>query len=83
MVSLRSADLLFLTRNGCVNTPKMRANLNEALQELNESLDYTVLDLGALGDSDERRGYPTPSVLYGRRDLFGMHVPQPPFPEPG
>jgi hypothetical protein len=32
--------------------------------------------------TDPRTGYPTPTVLYKNRDLFGMPPPTPPFPEP-
>jgi hypothetical protein len=44
--------------------------------------DYQFIDLDTLPASDARRGYPTPTLLYRGRDLFGMPVPAPPFPEP-
>lgn len=45
-------------------------------------LTYQVLDLASLPASDSRLGYPTPTLLYANRDLFGMPEPTPPFPEP-
>ena len=75
-------DLVFLTRGGCVNTTTMRANLDEALGSLSLPIDYQFVDLATLAPSDPRVGYPTPTLLYRNRDLFGMSVPAPPFPEP-
>ena len=71
-----------VTRDGCGNTAAMRRNLDEALRLLGMSTDYLVADLGALPGADPRRGYPTPTLLCGGVDLFGMEVPTPPFPEP-
>ena len=76
------ADLVFITRDGCVNTPDMFNNLDDALRSLNLALDYQVVNLGTLPKSDPRTGYPTPTVLYRGRDVFGMPEPTPPFPEP-
>ena len=76
------ADLVFITRDGCVNTPDMFNNLDDALRSLNLALDYQVVSLGRLPQSDPRTGYPTPTVLYRGRDVFGMPEPTPPFPEP-
>lgn len=73
-------DLVFLTRDGCVNTTTMRANLDEALRSLGLSTDYQVIDLGTLDDSDPRGGYGPPTVLYKSRDLFGLPEPAPPHP---
>jgi hypothetical protein len=74
--------LVFLTRDGCGNTALFRANLNEALRRMGLAADYLVVDLAALPAGDARRGYPTPTLLYVNRDLFGMREPVPPFPEP-
>ena len=60
----------------------MRRHLDEALKALGASPTYQTIDLDDLPDTDLRRGYPTPTVLYGNRDLFGMPEPQPPLPEP-
>jgi len=75
-------DLVFITRDGCVNTPDMELNVDDALRGLGLALDYEVIDLGKLPSTDPRTGYPTPTVLYRNRDLFGMPAPVPPYPEP-
>ena len=75
-------DLVFLTRDGCVNTPDMVNNLDDALRSMGFKLDYQYLDIGKLPAKDARTGYPTPTVLWKGKDLFGMPVPTPPFPEP-
>ena len=79
--SVRGA-LVFVTRDGCVNTPDMLLNLDDALRGLELALDYEVVNLATLPSSDPRTGYPTPTVLYRNRDLFDMPVPVPPYPEP-
>ena len=76
------ADLVFITRDGCVNTPDMQLNLDDALRGLGLALDYEVIDLGKLPKADARTGYPTPTILYRNRDLFDMPAPVPPYPEP-
>jgi hypothetical protein len=63
----------FLTRDGCVNTPKMRV----ALEKVMQGAEFVVVDIGALPRSDYRRGYGTPTVLVEGRDLFGMPKPNP------
>ena len=73
-------DLIFLTRNGCINTVTMRANLDEALKALSLPNDYQFIDADALATEDPRGGYGTPTVLYAGRDLFDM--PEPPVPHP-
>ena len=75
-------DLTFLTRDGCVNTATMKAALDKALKALNRANDYRLVDIGSLPASDARTGYPTPTLLYKEKDLFGMPVPTPPYPEP-
>ena len=74
--------LVFLTREGCANTARMRANLDDALAAMGLGADYAVIDLMTLPATDVRRGYPTPTVLYANRDLFGLPTPIPPLPEP-
>ncbi|HEU4693186.1 MAG TPA: hypothetical protein VFS23_32710 [Vicinamibacterales bacterium] len=74
--------LVFLTRGGCVNTTVMRRNLDEALKALGLSAGYEVIDQDTLPETDARRGYPTPTLLYADRDLFGMSVPTRPLPDP-
>ena len=77
-----SQPLVFLTRGDCVNTATMRANLDEALKGMGRPLDYQFIELESLPTSDARTGYPTPTILIGARDLFGMTEPTPPFPDP-
>src|SRR5213593_4732284 len=48
------ADLLFVTREGCVNTPDMLLNLDDALCALHWPLDYQVVDLKTLRPTDPR-----------------------------
>ena len=71
-----------VTRDGCGKTVAMCRNLDAALRSLAMAADYAVVDLGALSGADPRRGYPTPTLLCGGVDLFGMEAPAPPFPEP-
>ena len=74
--------LVFLTREGCVNTDIMRARLDDALKAFTPPPSYSVVDLDGLTADDIRRGYPTPTILLGGADLFGMAAPTPPFPDP-
>ena len=80
--STTPANLEFLTRGDCVYTPAMRANLDAALRSMGRPVVYRVVDLDAVGKTDPRYGYPTPTLLVGGRDLLGLPVPVPPFPEP-
>src|SRR5262245_35837424 len=57
-------DLVFLTRDGCVNTPDMLNNVDDALRGLKLPLDYHVINIGTLPKTDPRTGYPTPTVLW-------------------
>ena len=54
-------DLVFLTRDGCLNTPDMVNNLDDALKALGLKTDYGYIDIGTLPKSDARTGYPTPT----------------------
>lgn len=74
--------LEFLTRDGCKNTPVMLENLKVAIAEGKLSAEYTVIQQGTLSPDDSRTGYPTPTILLNGKDIFGLPVPQPPFPEP-
>ena len=74
--------LVFLTREGCVNTVTMRASLDEALKGLGLPTDYQFIDADTLEPSDPRGGYGTPTVLYEDNDLFGMDEPTVPHPAP-
>jgi hypothetical protein len=75
-------DLVFLTRDGCVNTPDMMANMDDALSVLRLPHDMPVINIGTLPSGDPRTGYPTPTVLYKGVDLFGMPEPKPPYDVP-
>ena len=75
-------NLVFLAREGCVNTVTMRANLDVALKTLALPNDYQFIDADALKPSDPGGGYGTPTVLYAGRDLFGMEEPAVPHPPP-
>lgn len=74
--------LAVLTRGGCVNTDQMRANLDDAIKTFSKPISYEMVDLDTLPRTDPRSGYPTPTMLYQGRDVFGMPVPQPPYLEP-
>ena len=77
-----ASTLVFLTRGGCVNTDTMQARLDDALRTMGSTLTYEVLDLDTLAETDARRRYPTPTLLYKNRDIFGLPEPEPPLPEP-
>jgi len=68
-------DLVFLTRDGCVNTARMRSSIDQALKSLALATNYELIDVDKLEPSDRRRGYGTPTVLYKGRDLFGKTEP--------
>lgn len=74
--------IVFLTREGCVNTTTMRTRLDRALDRLGLATDYVLIDADTLAESDVRRGYGTPTVLVDNRDLFGLPEPVPPLPSP-
>ena len=76
------ADLVFLTRDGCVYTPDMVNNLDDALKSIGWASDYQYINIGTLPSKDARTGYPTPTLLWKGKDIFGMPTPTPPFPEP-
>jgi hypothetical protein len=75
-------ELTFLTRQGCSNSGTMRRHVDDALERLGLGHDYKTVDIGALPSADPRTGYPTPTLLYKGKDLFGLPSPTPPYPEP-
>ena len=75
-------DLTFLTRDGCVNTPDMVNNLDDALKALGWPTDYKYINIDKLPAEDVRTGYPTPTLLWKGRDIFGMPIPKPPYDVP-
>lgn len=76
------ATLILLTRDGCAMSAGLRDNLDLALRQLKISMSYQVIDEAGLAPTDARSAYPTPTILYAGRDLFGLSEPTPPFPEP-
>jgi hypothetical protein len=78
--SRKPEEVVFLTREGCIQTDQMRANLDA--QVGSERMTYRVVDLASLAPDDPSRGYPTPTLLYNNHDLFGMPTPAPPVPGP-
>lgn len=81
-LALAAHAIVFLTRDGCLNTGTMRTRLDEALGRLHIATDYSVIDVDALPETDRRGGYGTPTVLVDNRDLFGMPEPSAPHPAP-
>jgi hypothetical protein len=75
-------ELVFLMRGGCISTTSLRANLDAALRSLGLPADYQFIDQATLAATDPRLGYPTPTMLLGGADLFGLAQPTPPYPEP-
>ena len=76
------ADVVFLTRDGCVNTPDLVNNLDDALKTLGWAADYQYINIEKLPAKDVRTGYPTPTLLWKGKDIFGMPVPKPPHDVP-
>lgn len=68
--------IVFLTREGCANTPTMRANLDKALHDLGGTQSYQIIDAATLQEKDTRRSYGTPTILVEDNDLFGRPRPQ-------
>ena len=66
----------------CANTDAMRDHLDAALRSLDRPAAYRVIDLDMLPPSDPRRGYGTPTILRGGKDLFGLPEPAIPSPSP-
>src|SRR5262249_43626384 len=75
--------LVLLARDTCACLPDMVKSLERALAVLGWAGDYACVNIGSLDDADVRKGYPSPTLLWHGRDLFGMPVPTPPFAAPG
>ena len=67
----------FLTREGCAQTATMRGHLDAAIRATGQPIRYGVVDLDTLPATDHRRGYPTPTILIGGEDMFGMGTAPP------
>jgi len=74
--------IVLLARAGCADTETMRANLEVAARALTPPAAFAVVDLDTVPADDIRRGYPTPTLLFANRDVFGLAVPTPPLPQP-
>lgn len=74
--------LEFLTREGCKNTPKVLANVKQALASMASPPELHIVHQAVLSPDDPRTGYPTPTILMNGSDIFGLPVPEPPFPAP-
>jgi len=70
----RPAALTFLTREGCVQTAELLANLRAAVERSGATVD--VVDVGTVPSDDVRTAYGTPTILRGGNDLFGLAKPQ-------
>jgi hypothetical protein len=44
--------------------------------------DYQFINIDKLPKSDVRTGYPTPTILWKGRNIFGMPIPKPPYDVP-
>lgn len=77
-----NVELQFLTRDGCKNTERMLENLNAGISNGNITAKYVLIRQENLPADDPRTGYPTPTILVNGRDIFGLPVPEQPFPEP-
>lgn len=67
--------LVFVTRDGCPNTPEMRANLDKALSDLGQPMTYEVIDAASLAKDDPTTAYGTPTILLNGKDLFDRPMP--------
>ena len=81
VMSLDPIRVVFLTRDGCANTPALLANLKSVADAM-DTLEYEVINQSTLPLTDVRIGYATPTILYDNRDLFGLPKPVSPFPAP-
>ncbi len=59
----------------CPNSAAMRSNLTAAIESMH--MDWVVVDINQelLAQGDIRRGYPAPTILIDRADLFGLPAP--------
>ncbi|MCC6403543.1 MAG: hypothetical protein IT207_05990 [Fimbriimonadaceae bacterium] len=78
----QTKHLVLLTRDGCTGTVTMKANLDAAVKKL-KGWDYEIVDLDKLPKGDPRKGYPTPTLLFAGKDLYGMAPPAPGTDSPG
>jgi len=74
--------VVFLTREGCANTPVLLANLKRVAESFEPPVEFVVVNQGSLPPTDARIGYATPTILYDDHDLFGLPKPAAPYPAP-
>ena len=77
-----AVQLVFLTCDGCVNTPILLENLKSAAQSFNPHIEIETVNQATLNSFDARTGYATPTILYQDQDLFGLPEPARPYPAP-
>jgi hypothetical protein len=56
----------------CPHVHTVRSNLKTALADLGLASALREVNQGSLHPEDERRGYPSPTILVNGRDLYGM-----------
>ena len=64
--------ITFLGSPTCPNTPRLRANLQLAVDELGIKTGFEDINQDRLPDGDMLRRYPTPTILLNGRDLYGL-----------
>jgi hypothetical protein len=63
-------------KDSCTNTPRLRASLDEAMQELGWTVPVLWLDVNELSRAgDLRVGYGSPTILVDGHDLFAASQP--------
>ncbi|MGJ8635353.1 MAG: hypothetical protein ACSHX5_00710 [Phycisphaerales bacterium] len=71
MISSHTIEFLYF--DGCPNTPKLREELEEALDK--QGLSFTQINMTELDQNDLRRGYGSPTILVDNQDLFDAPIP--------
>jgi hypothetical protein len=65
-------QITFLGTASCPNTPALRANLRQALDDLGMRKGFQDVDQDRLPEGDPLRRFPTPTILVNGRDLYGL-----------
>jgi hypothetical protein len=60
----------------CPNVPLLRANVAKSLAAMGVETRAEFVDLESLAPDDDRRRWPSPTVLIDAKDLFGMPAPE-------
>ncbi len=61
--------------DGCPNTPPVIESAKAAAHDLGDDWQVEMIDLESLPEDDTRRGYGSPTILFGGKDLFGLPTP--------